>query len=242
MAITRIAIIDGTGEFDDAKYEADMQKSFCKQLGNAFGAGSYQRGPSFEGLRVLEKAETAAAYLMGGILICNPEDRFFLAGYSRGGSAALIAAEIMRRRGFPVTGLLLFDPVNKHIWDTPAGIPANVENSCTFVRDVTAALVKQYAGTISDDAPRILGDWVDNPIRPGWTENVTPPSGANPNKHRLVKLGASHGALGGVGWTHVVQDSFFQPYVARTANSVLAEWGLQVTLHEGSYSKPNVRK
>lgn len=240
MAITRIAIIDGTGDFFDSDYEAAMRMSFCSQLGNAFGRTSYQRGPSSDGLTVREKAETAAAQLMSGIVSCNPDDRFFLSGYSRGGSAALMAAELMRMRGFPVTGLLLFDPVKKHPFDTPPGIPANVQNSYTFVRDVTPALVKKYAGTISDGrlVPRSLGEWVDNPIRPGWTENVTPPSGANPMKHRLVSIGASHGALGGVGWTHVTEDEFAQGFIAYAANLVLGEWGLQVNLHQGSRSEP----
>lgn len=238
MAVTRIAIIDGTGPFRDSNYEAAMRMSYCSQLGNAFGRSTYQRGPSSDGLTVREKAETAAMQLMSGIISCNPDDRFFLSGYSRGGSAALMAAEIMRMRGFPVTGLLLFDPVKKHPYDTPPGIPANVQNSYTFVRDVTPALVKKYAGTIDDDIPRILGEWVDNPIRPGWTENVTPPAGANPMKHRIVKIAASHGGLGGVGWTHVKEDDFAQGFIAYAANLLLTEWGLQVNLHQGSRSAP----
>jgi pimeloyl-ACP methyl ester carboxylesterase len=238
MVATRFAIIDGTGEFFDDDYAAAMRMSFCSQLGYAFGRNTYQRGPSSDGLRVLEKAEAAAAQLMGRQ--CNPVDRLFLAGYSRGGSAALMAAEIIRQRGFHVTGLVLFDPVKMHPWDSPGGIPANVQNSLTFVRALDQVLIRTYAGTISDGrlVPRALGDWVDNPMRPGWTENVTPPSAADPTRHRLVKVAASHGALGGVGWTHVREDSYEQPMVARVTNEMLGKWGLQVNLHQGSYSKP----
>jgi hypothetical protein len=238
MATMRIAIIDGTGKFIDSSYEAAMRMSFCSQLGNAFGRTNYQRGPSSDGLTVREKAETAAAHLMSGP--CNPDDRLFLVGYSRGGSAALIAAEIMRLRGYAVAGLLLYDPVNKHIWDTPFGIPANVQTSLTFVRKFDPALVKKYAGSIDDGVlvPRSLGEWVDNPIRPGWTENVTPPPGVDPRKHVQVPVVGSHGGLGGVGWTHVKEDETAQPQVAKLTNEAFNGWGLQVNLHKGSFSNP----
>lgn len=235
MATTRIAIIDGTGDMSDTKYENDMRMSFCSQLGNIFGRGNYMRGPSFDGFRVREKAEWAASLLMNGQ--CNPDDRLFLAGYSRGGSAALIAAEIMRMHGATVTGMVLFDPVGKHIWDTPAGIPANVLTSLTFVRRYDDALVKKYAGTIDD--PVVWGgltEWADNPIRPGWTENVTPPSGVDPRQHVKVEFAASHGALGGVGWQHVAEDATVQPLIADMTRQAFNGWGLQANLHKGSFS------
>lgn len=232
MGAMRIAIIDGTGDMNDDQYEAEMRMSFCSQLGNAFGRVNYIRGPSFDGFRVREKAEWAASLLMNGQ--CNPDDRLFLAGYSRGGSAALIAAEIMRMHGATVTGMVLFDPVGKHIWDTPPGIPANVKTSLTFVRRYDDALVKKYEDTIEG---LDLGlDWMCNPIRPGWTENVTPPSGADPRQHVKVEFAASHGALGGVGWQHVTEDATVQPLIADMTRQAFNGWGLQANLHKGSFS------
>jgi hypothetical protein len=227
-----IAIIDGTGAWDNGDYAVDMAGSFCAQLALKFGANAhYERGPSAEGYRIKERSERAVSFLT--TRPCSADTRYFLAGYSRGGSAALIAADIMRSRNIPVSGLILFDPVNMHLSGSTQGIPANVEASVTFVRRLLPALVKKYAGVFSDPLPRMVGDWVDNPMRPGWTENVALHATAERHKHHLHPIVGSHGALGGVGSKLVDEDPGAQAKVARLANDALASWGLRLSLHAG---------
>lgn len=234
MSNDYMAIIDGTGPWDDGDYAAAMAGSFCMQLAHKLGNnGQYERGPTGEGYRIAERAERAVNFLTRQV--CSGTTRHFLAGYSRGGSAALLAADIMRRKGMPVAGLILFDPVKMHLSGSSQGIPPNVESSVTFVRQLDPAVVRKYAGTISDGKilPRLVGDWVDNPIRPGWTENVTLHPTADRRKHKLEPVVGSHGALGGVGWKHVTEDPAAQTFVSRVTNEVLAGWGLKITLNPG---------
>lgn len=108
------------------------------------------------------------------------------------------------------------------------------------MRKYDAAIVRKYADTIDD--PVVWGglaEWADNPIRPGWTENVTPPAGVDPRQHVKIELTASHGALGGVGWHHVTEDAHVQSLIADMTNQAFRGWGLQTNLHKGSFSVSN---
>jgi len=49
-----------------------------------------------------------------------------LAGYSRGGSAAMMAAQILNKLGLRVDAMLLFDPVARHASEGREIVPGNV--------------------------------------------------------------------------------------------------------------------
>ena len=92
-----IAVVDGTGPYNDATYTQLMQHSFCSQIARQIGASAVCE-------RVLtrvphnERGERAADFLQDGRR--KGARRLMLAGYSRGGSAAIMAAEILGQRGF----------------------------------------------------------------------------------------------------------------------------------------------
>jgi hypothetical protein len=91
-----LAVIDGTRPYDDASYNKLMQYSFCNQIARQVGADArYERGPSTEGYRVHERGECAAKFLLDGRR--RGARRLMLAGYSRGGSAAIMGAEILKK-------------------------------------------------------------------------------------------------------------------------------------------------
>src|SRR5579871_4084330 len=212
-----MAIIDGTGEWSDRKYAADMMHSFCKQLDNALAASCfYQRGPSNDGFSVRHKAKMAAHWLIKAHK-ADPRTKLCLAGYSRGGSAAVYAAEFLNDAGkIPVDSLFLFDAVARHIWAGGEVIPANVAFVRHAVRSHDPAFIAKYEGTINSG--------VGNPARP-WFGNTAMQSTTAGNYHYRTFLG-SHGALGGVGWKHVTEDPACQIAVANWMNGCMAMRGV----------------
>src|SRR6185312_8320235 len=96
LPLQAIAIVDGTGEFSDESYAKSMANSFCTQIAQQLGGPNsamcnYQRGPTGEGARTGQKGREAAAILKK-VYALDRNAQLFLAGYSRGGSAAIIAA------------------------------------------------------------------------------------------------------------------------------------------------------
>lgn len=144
-----MAIIDGTGQWNDGDYAIDMAGSFCAQLKLKLGnRAQYDRGPSVSGMEVGSLAEQAALYL--GERWRQERASLYLAGYSRGGSAALIAAERLRLMGIPVAGLILFDPVAKHPYKVPGRIPGNVARTIAFKRKLDSDFVTLCEDTAGD--------------------------------------------------------------------------------------------
>src|SRR4051794_31599940 len=124
MSDIRLAVIDGTGPYNDAEYNFLMHYSFCNQIAHQLGAAArYERGPSTEGYRVHERGERAAKFLENGR---RKGRRLMLAGYSRGGSAAIMGAEILQKQGIRVDAMFLFDPVARHASKGGTVVPGNV--------------------------------------------------------------------------------------------------------------------
>lgn len=250
-----IAIIDGTGSYSDDSYDLTMMNSFCSQLNTVFaGSAHYQRGPSAEGALVETKGFIASQYLTerkgGGA------KRLFLAGYSRGGSSALLAAEKLRKKNIQVDGIILFDPVAKYIGSGVKQMPSNVKSSIIFVRQLTPEFVKKYENKIltaldmsistyakalinpigfarnPKPARGLLPEFIGNPLRPGWGEYFKHLTNSSSVDHRYYTLAASHGALGGVGWTAangiedeiVSEDTEGQEIVVKHTNNMLMHW------------------
>lgn len=204
-----LAVIDGTGDWSDKKYAESMGSSFCCQIGRILApAARYERGPSGEGYRIRERSARAVEFL-----IQHKGRRLMLAGYSRGGSAAVIAATMLQSEGLDVAHLFLFDPVARHLSGDSSTIPGNVKNAWVARRKVGAPEMDKYDYSI-------LGDLAGhNPVRNWFGTTATKVEGKVTLESREF-LG-SHGALGGVGWHHVAEDAACQDEVAKFMNDAL---------------------
>lgn len=226
----RIAVIDGTGADDDGQYRKDMEQSFCRVLANQLGpAADYQRGPSMAGMEVRNEALRAAGWLRRQRRLDATAD-LMLAGYSRGGSAAIWAAEMLEREGVPVHSLFLFDPVARHLYDGGEVIPSNVRFSRVCRRAQNWAFVMKYEGTLSSG--KRLGA-TSNPVRPFFGNTGLQWRGMGDHEAPTVFTG-SHGALGGVGWAFVSEDSTCQAQVSAWMGGHMKARGLDVKLGPGS--------
>ncbi|WP_213982448.1 hypothetical protein [Sphingomonas sp. dw_22] len=214
-----IAIVDGTGAWDDADYAAAMKHSFCSQVRDQVGgSGDYQRGPSDDGYRMLERGHRAADFLAmrGG-------RNLMLAGYSRGGSAVILAAEALTRRNIRVAAMFLFDPVARHMSKGGEIIPANVERVWIARRRLDRDLVEKYDHTIGP-----LKLIAHNPMRVFFGTTGDRYLGSGPLV--VESFRGSHGAVGGVGWTHVTEDAACQTAVATFMTNAFASVRLPVAL------------
>ena len=224
MTKLKMAIIDGTGDADLSKYKADMKNSFCVQLERALKSDAYyQRGPSSAGLEVAAEAWRAARFLIDAYQQ-DKNTRLMLAGYSRGGSAAIMAAELLAAASIPVDSLFLFDAVARHVYPGGEVIPANVKFSRHARRSQDVFLVLKYEGTISDG----VGD-TSNPMRPSFGNTGLQWKGHGDHELATSFIG-SHGALGGVGWPFILEDPECQRNVACFMNGHLLARGVHVQL------------
>jgi hypothetical protein len=259
LPLQAIAIVDGTGEFSDESYAKSMANSFCTQIGQQFGGpngpmSDYQRGPTGEGARTGQKGRRAAEILKK-VYGLDRNAHLFVAGYSRGGSAAIIAAETLQKDGINVRALFLFDPVARHMCSGGEVIPANVDRAYVAYRSLDADIVARYEATISTGGspmPDKIGKFSiwnaatlfnpvgaaieyatnGNPIRPSFGKTATQMAGPRyrqDGKARMVvkTFRGSHGALGGVGWKMVKEDLACQEAVAGFMNDAMDAEGLK---------------
>ncbi len=218
MSGVAMAIIDGTGAWSNDSYASSMRESFCKQLDRLLGPNSlYERGPSGDGYRIRERSARAADFLSH-----QRGKRLMLAGYSRGGSAAVIAASMLGNVGVGVDFLFLFDPVARHLSGSSDVVPGNVGEVWIARRRIGAPEMDRYDYSL-------LGDPAGhNPVRNWFGTTATDvASGVRVTAEDFL---GSHGALGGVGWKHVREDSQCQMQVADYMNRGLTRAGLGVML------------
>src|SRR5579871_4409617 len=132
-----IAIVDGTGPFKDSDYAAEMKNSFCSQL-KALPNATYHRGPEGTGLLTRSIASDVRDQVESGALC---ELNVYLAGYSRGGAAAIQIAKWLAADKNPIVvkAMFLFDPVGMDITTSHDGIPSNVRSCYVIYRDKTIA-------------------------------------------------------------------------------------------------------
>ena len=224
----RMAIVDGTGPATG--YDQAFARSFCHVLSLQLGSSAdYQRGPNNAGMEVLPEAARAFGYCVREYKR-DPEVQIMMAGYSRGGSAVIMAAEQLEGLGVPVHSMFLFDPVARHVYPGGEVIPSNVAFSRVARRDQSWEFVKKYEGTLSD-SPR-LGD-SSNPCRPFFGNTGLNWRGTGDHRTPTVFKG-SHGALGGVGWKFVTEDAPCQLQVSAWMGQQMASRGVHVDLGPGS--------
>jgi len=221
IAKYKMCVIDGTGPSDTGEYTPAMRNSFCNQLAAKFEVdGKYIRGPGALGLETLNAAKEARNWIYASRN--EPGVKFMLAGYSRGGSAAIMAAESLEKDGIPIDSMFLFDAVARHHYTGGEVIPANVEFSCHAVRDLNALMmILKYEGSFADH--KLLPN-ASNPMRPTFgNTGITWRGNGKEEDHLLKSFRGSHGALGGVGWAFVHEDLACQNEVANWMNQRLRD-------------------
>jgi hypothetical protein len=225
MTDIRLAVINGTGP-PGPTYDSVMKTSYCFQLGQKLGTKSfYQRGPRMFGNEVKDEAMAVYRWLKAAY-DDDPSLRLMLAGYSRGGSAAIMACEMLEQHGIPVDSLFLFDAVARHKFPGGAVIPANVKFSRHARRSLAAEFVEKYEGTLRQVS--LIGG-LQNPVRPTFGNVGLTWLGDGDHQPAEAFLG-SHGAIGGVGWGFVNEDSECEHHVALWMNEHLSARGLDVAL------------
>jgi thioesterase domain-containing protein len=105
-----IVAIDGTGPESPGDYAKEMGGSFCSQIGRTANA-LYFRGPTLTGSETSAIANLAVDAVIAARNKAST-GKVMLAGYSRGGCAAIIAARRLKDRGVGVDSLFLFDAVD----------------------------------------------------------------------------------------------------------------------------------
>jgi len=239
MTDIRLAVINGTGP-PGAPYDELMRTSFCHQLGAKLGTRSfYCRGPSLLGQEVRKEALEVYRWLRAAHE-ADPSVRLMAAGYSRGGSAAIMACERLERDGVAVDSLFLFDAVARHEFQGGTVIPANVRFSRHARRSLAADFVEKYEGTL--ERMRLIGGF-QNPIRPMFGNTGLTWRGDGDHRPAQAFLG-SHGAIGGVGWRYVAEDADCERRVAAWMNEHLRSRGVEAELEafaphrEGAMTHP----
>jgi pimeloyl-ACP methyl ester carboxylesterase len=205
-----IVVVDGTGEASNDAYAKEMRNSFCSQIASVAGA-TYFRGPTLTGSEVSAIADRAAAAAQTLEKSGRP---IMLAGYSRGGCAAILAAKRLKASGRRVKALFLFDPVDMQISDKSLSqtIPDNVD----YVARARTA--------------RDVAFWLTNPVKSRFYFYNTGRWLAGAGQFDHEAFVGSHGALGGVPWPDVVGDAACALKVAAWMSPKLQAQGLNVAL------------
>ena len=213
-----MAVIDGTGPWSNETYKSAMKDSFCSQLGAGLQPNvNYERGPSSEGYRIRERSARAVSFLRNA-----DAEKIMIAGYSRGGSAAVIAASMLEKLGRNVDYLFLFDPVDRHLSGNTDAIPGNVKEAWIARRKIGAPEMEKYDHSLQ------VYQGGHNPVRNWFGTTATKFHSSVIVEER--KFLGSHGALGGVGWAHVKEDPMCQLEVAAFMNKGLTKAGVKFRL------------
>ena len=114
-----------------------------------------------------------------------------LAGYSRGGCAAIIAARRLKDRGVGVHSLFLFDAVD-------------IQTSDMHLSQIISDNVRMVAHVRS---ARNLPFWIQNPVKSRFYFYNTGRYLAGLGSYDTKSFVGSHGAVGGVPWPDIKEDA-----------------------------------
>lgn len=186
--------IDGTGDYNDVVYAAEFSNSCVKEIKSKWNRPAmtfYHRGPDNADAVITTRAasEEAVRHILsfwtsGRNVGIHP--RVFLAGYSRGGAAAIHTCRKLNEQGVPVHCLLLYDAVDMTVRLGDVGtIPGNVARCYHAMRNPATLSRKNWGncGTRHE---------LEHPLgreKPGTflTSDYT--------------FLCTHGGMGGVPWT-----------------------------------------
>jgi acetyl esterase/lipase len=201
-------VVDGTGPSKDSDYAREMGRSFCSQIALQTG-GVYFRGPSLFGGAVSQTATHVVDAALAG-----DRDAVRLAGYSRGGCTAIIAARRLRDKGVRVKALYLFDAVDMQVSDLH--LSQIITDNVDYVAHARSA--------------RDLIFWTHNPVKSRFYFYNTGRWLAGSGQIDRRSFVGSHGALGGVPWSDVAGDQACAMAVGAWMGERLRDHGLAVTL------------
>lgn len=243
-----IAIVDGTGPFRNDKYREALTNSFCMQIYRAPGnLRHYERGPSTDGVRMIGRAGRMVDFIKRNHA-GDPEGRFILAGYSRGASAAIMAAERLEQIGITIAAMFLFDPVARHMNSGGETIPKNVEQAFVAYRSLDPRLLQDFESSLvkytrvlaespvvnamspttallARGTDYLMSDWI-HPMRPGFGQTALRCADPQKTKYVCEIFEGSHGAIGGVGWANVSLDAKCQVSVAKWMTDQMRKVGV----------------
>jgi hypothetical protein len=206
-----IVVVDGTGPDSDAEYAKEMASSFCSQIFRQTAGSTYFRGPTLTGKEVSAIADRAVDAALALSAAGKP---IRLAGYSRGGCTAIIAAERLKGRGKRVTSMFLFDAVDMQMSD--AGRYQTISDNVDFVAHAKSA--------------RDIRFWARNPVKSRFYFYNTGRWLAGQGQLVEKSFTGTHGAVGGVPWPDIPGDGACAMAVANWMSPHLKTHGLDVTL------------
>ena len=207
-----IVAMDGTGPDSPGDYAKEMGGSFCSQIGRTANA-TYFRGPTLTGSETSAIANMAVDAVMAA-RDKAPTGEVMLAGYSRGGCAAIIAARRLKDRGVGVHSLFLFDAVD-------------IQTSDMHLSQIISDNVRMVAHVRS---ARNLPFWIQNPVKSRFYFYNTGRYLAGSGSYDAKSFVGSHGAVGGVPWPDIKEDAGCALAVAEWMNKRFESRGLVVTL------------
>ena len=207
-----IVAIDGTGPDALGEYQKLMGDSFCSQIGRTANA-TYLRGPTLAGWEtstIADRAVDAVTAARGQAA----KGEVMLAGYSRGGCAAIVAARRLKDRGVGVHSLFLFDAVD-------------MQFSNVHLSQIISDNVRMVAHARSARNPAF---WGRNPVESRWYFVNTGRYLAGSGSIETKLFVGSHGAVGGVPWPDIPEDPGCALAVAEWMNKQFEKRGLHVRL------------
>ncbi len=205
-----IVVVDGTGPEDEAEYSRELGNSFCSQIARVPG-GVYHRGPTLWGSEVEGIASRAAGDAMA---LANAGKRVMLAGYSRGGCSAILAAKRLKDANIRVAALFLFDAVDMQVSDISSS--QTIGDNVDFVAHARSA--------------RDIMFWFRNPVRSRFYFYNTGRWLAGSGTLEERSFTGSHGAVGGAPWSDIGGDAGCALAVANWMSPHLAANGIDVVL------------
>ena len=172
---TIVLVIDGTGAIVNEEYRRDFRNSFVNYILRQTPARHkrYIRGPGFDGLDMSMIA--AEGYQFVHLTkVAHPDANILLTGYSRGASGVIDVARRLQINGVQVSGMVLFDPVDRSPTSSEDVIPNNVLRLTQVRRD-----------------PRSFSRYTFDNCGNGWH---------HPTRCDMQRFYGTHGAMGGVPW------------------------------------------
>jgi len=185
-ALDVFAGIDGTGPLDNAVYAHDFARSFVSRLQRErrWGKSYYLRGPTMDGQETRQLSRQILREVEGDLhrTTARRVERVVVAGYSRGGAAAIRLCRELGRHGHQVDALLLFDAVDMSLTVAADLVPANVR-ACFHARRDPASLSRTFWDN--------CGRGVEDAARTRYIEHF---------------FHCTHGGMGGTPWRKADSD------------------------------------
>ena len=141
--------IDGTGPKTDEAYQKKFQNNFVNKIVRDSSINpenkKYLRGPTFIGSGLIHSIDTGFRFVIERYSITK--EPILLTGFSRGAAGVIVIAEKLRKRQIPVTAMLLFDAIGRHLLVNAKTIPENVETVLHLRRDPTVGSREMFGNT-----------------------------------------------------------------------------------------------